>query len=206
MKLKKTLWVLGLLAATMVAYLVFSGSGCCDPEEETDEAGNVITTADTPLNPPTDPVTNPTEKPTEKPTEAAPAAGNAPYLEQVHWDHYTNEDGSDEPFVMAPTLLPAGIEFSDIYIFRGDSTDDKDLIGIQTGQKDVDVMYNPEPEKDGRQWAKFAGKIYWFDKPENIPKDDDIVTVVVTGFDRSKGEETPYSNKITAKWKDLQLK
>ena len=124
----------------------------------------------------------------------------------MHWDTVKNDDGTEEPFIMAPTLLPEGIEFGDIYIFKGDSTDEKDMIAIQTGQKDVDVMYNPEKEKDGRQWVKFAGKVYWFDKPENIPKDDDIVTIVVTGFDRSKGQETPFSNKITGRWGDLKLK
>ena len=202
MRVKKSVWALALVAATMLAFLVFTGSDCCSPDEEASTSEWQIIDNGTVASLPSD--TKSTE--TEAATPGAVTDSNAPYLEQVHWDHYTNEDGSDEPFVMAPTLLPAGIEFSDIYIFRGDSTDEKDLIGIQTGQKDVDVMYNPEPEKDGRQWAKFAGKIYWMDNPDNIPKPDDTVTVVVTGFDRSKGEETPYSNKITAKWKDLQLK
>ena len=205
MKVKKTLWITGIIGVIAAAFLIFTGESCCaDQSKELKYSDGTFA-----------PITNDTKpgevsdntKPSEtKPTEEVTADPNAPVLEQVHWDLVSNDDGSKEPFVMAPTLLPEGVEFGDIYIFKGDSTDEKDMIGIQTGQKDVDVMYNPEPEKDGRMWCKFAGKVYWFDKPENIPNDDDIVTVVVTGFKKSEGQETPYSNKITAKWGDLKLK
>lgn len=196
MSKKSIFWriLLIVLAVTMMACVL---TGCNDEEEEDD----ILT------SPKAGTTTQAPGATTAPATTSGPAVnGNIPGLGEVHWDTVENDDGTKEPFVIAQVLLPAGVDFSDIYIFRGDSTDEKDLIGIQTGQRDHDVMYNPEPNADGTTWAKFAGRVYWFDKPENIPGEDDTITVVVTGWDKSGNTETPYSNKFTGKVKDILIR
>ena len=125
----------------------------------------------------------------------------APTLDHVNIFMDENEEGIIDPFIVAAVLLQANVEFSDIYIYRGVGINDENLIAIQTGQKDVDVIYNPESEEDGTMWCKFGGHVYWFDDTSNIPSDEDMVTITVTGF--IDGQETATSNAITATWGEL---
>lgn len=144
------------------------------------------------------------ENPTDKPEEpnAGLQEGQDIYLDQVHMDEVTNEDGTKEPVVIATVKLAKERLFGDVYIFKGKGTDDANLIAIQTGQLDVDVFMNPA-EPDGTRWAKFTGRVYWMDNKSNIPNPDDEITIAVTAFNPSLGQESGYSNVITGKYKDF---
>ena len=201
---RKRVWFMVLLSSLLLAAaLLFAGCRCDGEDEDEDQPSQNVTGSETKAPSGSEDATK-TPSGSEDATKA-PADASVPYLDQAHLERVTNEDGSTEYAVIAPVKLPPGVEFSDVFIFKGDSTAEKDMIAIQTAQKDVDVMYNPQAESDGWTWCKFAGRVYWFDKdPNEVLSPDDTITIVVNGF--ANGKETGYSNKITGKVKDLLLK
>ena len=145
-----------------------------------------------------------TAEPSPSSTVDVTVPEGAPILSEVTVSTVKNDDGTEEPFFTIKAKVPKNVRLEEIMIYKGNSTDDKDMIGIMTGMEGVDVFTDETPMSDGYRWAKFTDRIYWMGDKNNIPGPDDVVTIVVQGWNTETSEPTAFSNSFTGKFKDFR--
>ena len=181
--------ITSIILMIIIACTVFSACNDPVPEESGAESGAVSGTA-AESGTASEPVSEAVSEPVSEPVSETPVPTDAPILESVEWSEVDKA-----PFFNCIVLLPAGMDFSDVYLFatEEDAQDPNKFKGIQTGQDGYDVFYE-ETFDNGVRRCRFSGHLYF---PEAFELQEDAGFVIgVTAWDKANSIESRMSNLI----------